>query len=90
MVSGSDRIHATRSLFLLTVAVFLWFIPKLQLQCEDRDFPGGPVTDSMLPLQGAWVQSLGRELRSLHAVRWPKNLINKCKNIRGAGDPSYA
>lgn len=79
----------TSSLFLLIVAVFLWFIPKLQLQCEDRT-SGGPVTDSMLPLQGVWVQSLGRELRSLHAVRWPKNLINQCKNIRGAGDPSCA
>ena len=26
------------------------------------DFPGGPVADSMLPTQGAWVQSLVREL----------------------------
>ena len=90
MVSGNDRIHATRSPFLLTITVFLWFIPKLQLQCENRDFPGGPVIDSMLPLQGLWVQSLVGELRSPHDVRWPKNLINKCKNIRGAGDPSCA
>ena len=29
-----------------------------------RDFPGGPMVDSVLPLQGAWVQSLVRELRS--------------------------
>ena len=26
--------------------------------------PGGPVIDSMLPMQGAWVQSLVGELRS--------------------------
>ena len=31
---------------------------------EVRDFPGGPVADSLLPIQGAWVQSLVRELDS--------------------------
>ena len=29
-----------------------------------RDFPGGPVVKTMLPLQGGRVQSLVRELRS--------------------------
>ena len=29
-----------------------------------RDFPGGPVVESLLPLQGTWVQSLVREIRS--------------------------
>jgi len=27
-----------------------------------RDFHGSPVSDSMFPMQGAWVQSLVREL----------------------------
>ena len=30
----------------------------------DWDFPDGPVVKTLLPLQGAWVQSLDRELRS--------------------------
>ena len=42
------------------------------------DFPGGSVVDSALPLQGAWVQSLFRELRS-HLAK-PKTEI-KYKNI---------
>ena len=29
---------------------------------KGRKFPGGPVADSVLPMQGAWVQSLTREL----------------------------
>ena len=33
-----------------------------------RDFPGGPAADSTLPVQGVWVQSLVRELRS-HIVQ---------------------
>ena len=28
------------------------------------DFPGGPVVDSTLPMQGAWISSLARDLRS--------------------------
>ena len=36
---------------------------------DTRDFPEDPVFDSMLPLQGAQVQSLVRELRSPHATR---------------------
>ena len=40
-------------------------------QC--RDFPGGPVVDSMLPLQGAQVWTLVEELRILHPRwQWPK------------------
>lgn len=42
------------------------------------DFPGGSVVDSALPLQGPWVQSLSRELRS-HLAK-PKTEI-KYKNI---------
>ena len=29
-----------------------------------RDFPGGPVVDSALPMQEAWIQSLVGELKS--------------------------
>ena len=29
-----------------------------------RDFPGLPVIKNLLPMQGTWVQSLVRELRS--------------------------
>jgi len=43
------------------------------------DFHGGPVVQTLLPLQGAWVQSLVRELRSgmPHGV---EKFINKKKN----------
>ena len=40
---------------------------------SERDFPGGPEADSVLPKQGVWVWSLVRELdptaatKSLHA-----------------------
>ena len=27
-----------------------------------KDFPGGPVTKTVLPMQGTWVQALVREL----------------------------
>ena len=30
----------------------------------DRDFPGAPVVKTVLPMQGVWVRSLVRELRS--------------------------
>ena len=29
-----------------------------------RDFPGGPVAKSLLPMQGSWVQSLVKGARS--------------------------
>ena len=35
---------------------------------EPWDFPGGPVFKTVLPMQGVWVQSLARELRS-HMAR---------------------
>ena len=45
-------------------------------------FPGGPVVKTAFPLQGAWVQSLVRELRShmlIHCKKKKKkeNLIKK-------------
>ena len=40
------------------------------------NFPGGPVVKTVLPMQGAWVQSLVRELRShmLHSTAKKKKL----------------
>ena len=40
----------------------------------NRNFPGGPVVKTLLPLQGVWVRSLVGELRSrmLHGAAWPK------------------
>ena len=35
---------------------------KRMKRIEDRDFPRGPVVDSTLPVQRAWVRSLVREL----------------------------
>ena len=37
-----------------------------------RDFPGGPVVDYMLPLQGAWFWSLVGEIRSCRLLVQPK------------------
>ena len=31
---------------------------------KERDFPGGPVAESMLPVQGAWDRSLAGKLDS--------------------------
>ena len=47
-------------------------VTEQNFKCEDAeitkhlmgDFPGGPVVDSLLPMQRAWVLSLIRELRS--------------------------
>ena len=45
-------------------------------QC--RDFPGCPVVDSMLPLQGAQVWTLVEELRILHPRwQWPTTTTKK-------------
>ena len=30
-----------------------------------KDLPGGPVAKTLLPMQGAWIQSLARELDPL-------------------------
>ena len=38
----------------------MFFIPERRLHW---DFPSGPVVKTVLPLQGAWVQSLVQELR---------------------------
>ena len=40
---------------------YMW---KLKTFVDGWDFPGGPVVDCMLPMQGAWVRSLVGELRS--------------------------
>jgi len=37
---------------------------KKKKQTVEKDFPGSPVVKTLLPLQGAWVQSLVQELRS--------------------------
>ena len=52
---------------------------KLLLKCRvDWDFPAGPVVKT-LPLQGAWVQSLVRELRSHkpHGIATTKKMNKK-------------
>ena len=36
----------------------------MSVNIENMDFPGSPVVDSVLPLQGAWVQSLAGELKA--------------------------
>ena len=36
---------------------------KIQLTDTRREFPGDPVVKAGLPMQGAWIQSLVRELR---------------------------
>ena len=35
---------------------------RVLFKTHTREFPGGPVADSTLPMQGAWVQSLVMEL----------------------------
>ena len=45
---------------------------------EPREFPGSPVVDSMLPVQGPWVLSLIRELKS-HMLHGRENKIEKKK-----------
>ena len=40
---------------------------------KGKDFPDGPVVRTSLPLQGAWVQSLVRELRSHRPLDVAKN-----------------
>ena len=35
---------------------------SISQKANSRDFPGGPVADSTLPMQWAWVQSLVRKL----------------------------
>ena len=37
-----------------------------------KDFPGSPVVASVLPMQGAWVRSLGTKI--LHAEWWGQKL----------------
>ena len=46
-----------------------------------RDFPGGPVVKTQLPLQGSWVSSLVRELKSyiLHSAAKKKKEKRKEK-----------
>ena len=34
-----------------------------------RDFPGGPVAKTVLPMQGAWVQHLVRELDLIATIK---------------------
>ena len=47
----------------------------LELKKEiSRDFPGGPVTKTVLPMQGAWVRPLVRELDLICQLRTIKNL----------------
>jgi len=46
------------------------------------DFPSGPVGKTVLPLQGAWVPSLVRELRSRMPHGMAKNLKNNKDNTR--------
>ena len=38
------------------------------LKQQPRDFPDGPATDSVLPMQGNWVQSLVSGNWILHAA----------------------
>ena len=45
-----------------------------------RDFPGGPVIETVLSLQRAWVQSLVMELRSCALLRMTKTKTNKQTN----------
>lgn len=39
--------------------------------CVARDFPGGPVVDSALPMQEAWIQPLVGELKSCMPYSMP-------------------
>ena len=47
-----------------------------------RDFPSGPVVDSMLSLQGVQVQSLVRELRSYMDIACHGQKLNKIKQTQ--------
>ena len=67
---------------------FLWFsLNKNSLKQTNkkhsRDFPRGPEVDSMLPMQGAQVPSLVRELRShmLHGMAKNTVQIKKIKKF---------
>ena len=42
---------------------------------EKRDFPGGPVVKTALPIEGAWEQSLVWELRS-HRLQATANFVS--------------
>ena len=48
----------------------------LELKKEiSRDFPGGPVAKTVLPMQGAWVRPLVRELDLICQLRTIKNCM---------------
>ena len=49
-----------------------------------RDFPGGLVVKTVHPMQGTWVQSLVRELRShaLHGMAKKKRRSQSMENIK--------
>ena len=51
------------------------------LKTEIREFPGGPVVDSVLPMQGAWVRSPVGELR-FHMPVQPKQTNKQNKKIK--------
>ena len=55
----------------------MFFIPERRLHW---DFPSGPVVKTVLPLQGAWVQSLVQELR-FHMLQCSQNKTKKQKEI---------
>ena len=46
-----------------------------------EDFPGGPVADSALPVQGAWVQSLVRELDPAYHNKTQAEPNKQTKNL---------
>ena len=56
----------------------VFFIPERRLHW---DFPSGPVVKTVLPLQGAWLQSLVQELR-FHMLQCSQKKKKKKRNIR--------
>ena len=57
---------------------------KLVIERGGRDFPGGPLVKTALPMQVAWVRSLVGELRFCHTTQCGRNKKER-REERGGG-----